>query len=314
MLWFKIYNKIADDRKIAALSIEAVGVWVLVLAIASRSSPRGTLPSDMEDLAFMIHRPVEMVKRAVAELVAAKMLTLESPETISIYKWESYQAPSTERTAAYKDAKKIRDREQMGTKGTSGNKGNKKEPLELELERELEKKLASQPLASHEDHQTCVVIAMELFGDQAANAITASKASIETKLGLVNAGPRAWDCFAAGLKEVSRRSKQPGSDPIRSVVGFALSLAEDYVIDGIPPEPVRIASGTQKAAEPIDRDKYVYKPDFVQNPKKAEYEARFVKAAALRDQWSREGMNYDDAFDKACLECNVNRPGGRRRA
>ena len=68
------------------------------------------------------------------------------------------------------------------------------------------------------------------------------------------------------------------------------------------------------AAEPIDRDKYVYKPDFVQNPKKAEYEARFVKAAALRDQWSREGMNYDDAFDKACLECNVNRPGGRRRA
>lgn len=97
MDWFRVYSSILDKPKFARMSPADIGYWVLFAAAASRRTPRGTLPDDVDELALMIHRPSADTRDALKRLRAAGLI-----ETIDgltwLHKWREYQPPSTERT------------------------------------------------------------------------------------------------------------------------------------------------------------------------------------------------------------------------
>jgi hypothetical protein len=108
--WFRTYHAILDKPRFARLSAEAVGYWTLFACAASRSSPRGSLPDDAEELALVIHRPAAAVAAMTETLLEVGLLERRPDGQIWMRKWEAYQPPSTERAGKSKQ------------KATRGNK------------------------------------------------------------------------------------------------------------------------------------------------------------------------------------------------
>lgn len=101
-------------------------------------------------------------------------------------------------------------------------------------------------------HQETVELALELFGDRVADAVSKSRADLTLKLEGPDGSP-CWDHFAAALRAVDRIRRRPGAKPIDSVVGLALALARESIALGeIPPEPVGAEAIKPRAAPKPD--------------------------------------------------------------
>ena len=51
MTWFKLHHEIVDDIKIRRFSSQEKWAWIVLLCLASKSSDRGTISADNDDLA-----------------------------------------------------------------------------------------------------------------------------------------------------------------------------------------------------------------------------------------------------------------------
>ena len=107
MHFARLHHDLLDSPKIGRLPMEAVGFWALCLAHAGRRNPRGTLPADLDALAFAIHRPAEEVERLMKMLVAARLVDV-TDDGYAMHDWERHQPTdsSAERTRRYREAKK----------------------------------------------------------------------------------------------------------------------------------------------------------------------------------------------------------------
>lgn len=99
-------------------------------------------------------------------------------------------------------------------------------------------------------HQEAVELAMELFGDTAADALSRSKLDIESMIQGVDGRPR-WDCYAAALRLADLIRRKPGAEPIRSLNGFCLDRAREWVVTGIPPGPVAVPNLPSRDSRPL---------------------------------------------------------------
>jgi hypothetical protein len=102
MEWFRTYHAILDKPKFARLPLEAIGAWLLFAAAACRSVPRGSLPTDVDELALLVRRPRETVEKMTEILLDDGLLERRKDGVIWLYKWEAYQPPSTDRATKSK--------------------------------------------------------------------------------------------------------------------------------------------------------------------------------------------------------------------
>jgi hypothetical protein len=109
------------------------------------------------------------------------------------------------------------------------------------------KKLASLPARETEfgSFEDCVIAVADFWGDQNANRLTAHHDKIAGRL---NADPDPqtgpclprWDCYLAAVDDLARRLKLPGAKAIDDPVFYVIPLAQEFMVNGIPPKPISV--------------------------------------------------------------------------
>jgi hypothetical protein len=127
--WFRTYSAMVHKPKVVNLTAEAIGYWTMFACVANQWSPRGSLPDDIEELAIIIHRPVETVGNMIEVLIDSGLLERRANGSVWFYKWETYQPPSTERANKSKG---------LQHPATSGNKSQPQKRREEKREEEKE--------------------------------------------------------------------------------------------------------------------------------------------------------------------------------
>lgn len=127
MDWFRFYDGVLDDAKVQQLPDRLFKVWINLLCLANRGSPRGTLPGSLEVIAFSLRMPVAALDKALADLEARGLFDL--PDGVRIpHNWSGRQYESDDVNAR---SRTFRERQQLSNKkdatlhatlhGTEGN-------------------------------------------------------------------------------------------------------------------------------------------------------------------------------------------------
>jgi len=90
MRWFRFYNETLHDPKVQRLPAELFRTWVNLLCIASENS--GAIPTDAENLAFLLHMNPKAVTASVQKLKLAGLL--DEDETLHPHNWNGRQYAS----------------------------------------------------------------------------------------------------------------------------------------------------------------------------------------------------------------------------
>jgi len=130
MPWFRMYSEILDDRKIARISRAAevpkatvIGVWTVLLALASESPERGSLlisdniPFTVEELCDETGLDHDTFSAIMTQLQSLGMLALEG-ETYKVVKWGTRQYASDNSTER---VKRFRQRQKATNETFQGN-------------------------------------------------------------------------------------------------------------------------------------------------------------------------------------------------
>ena len=263
MDWFRFHHKTLYAIKVQVLPIETRWRWVECLCLASENVSRGYLPP-VRQIAFAMRVSELEAQAAVDALIAAGLIDVEEPGKYWMHDWEEYQKKS-DNSAAYKAAQRApktkKGRRKKVSKDSPGNgQGHDEDtvgqngvqivskdmskgcpPTERE---ELSVLLVDNPRDAHGENedecttgdclQSCVELAAELLGDPIANAI--SKAGVQAGTQISN----RWDCMAAAIKTTSAQISGPKPPRIVNAWSYLRTIASDYVVMGIPPDPVPI--------------------------------------------------------------------------
>lgn len=114
--WLRLYSEILNDRKLKRICLKTgqpkaivIGVWVIILALASESPERGRLLIS-DDMPLTIDEIIEetglgeIAAVVIEALIEAKMIIVEEEE-LAVSKWDERQFDSdssTERVRAYR--------------------------------------------------------------------------------------------------------------------------------------------------------------------------------------------------------------------
>ena len=145
MEWFRVYSSILDKPNVCGLDAETLGYWVLFLAVANRSRPRGTITANAEELAWSIHKDAKAVERALQVLINTGLL-IKDGDVLRFHKWDQFQPPSTERANASREAKTQQSAtdcntmQQAATSATLGNKRNSSQQVATAATQEEKRK------------------------------------------------------------------------------------------------------------------------------------------------------------------------------
>jgi hypothetical protein len=122
MKWFRFYHDDLDDPRVQRLSGDEFKVWVNLSCLASRREERGTLPDDMDEIAFALRIGVDEAKSAVAALLSAGLLERDE-RGLRVTGWAERQYESddvTKRTRRHKAKKAVVPDETLTSTGKSG--------------------------------------------------------------------------------------------------------------------------------------------------------------------------------------------------
>lgn len=91
--WFRFYHEAIDDPKVQLLPPPVFKAWVNVLCIASRNTPRGTLPQEAET-AFQLRIDITEARKILTALRVAGLLDGDTGETLQVHGWNGRQMQS----------------------------------------------------------------------------------------------------------------------------------------------------------------------------------------------------------------------------
>lgn len=92
MNWLRLYHEVLDDPKVQRLEAPVFRAWINLLCLASRSQPRGVLPS-IEDIAFAL-RMEESEARRTVDILVERGLIEHGEAGLAPHNWEARQAKS----------------------------------------------------------------------------------------------------------------------------------------------------------------------------------------------------------------------------
>lgn len=121
MRWLRLYETVLDDPKVQRLSPELFKAWINVLCVACRKD--GIIPTNPDDLGFMLRTDAGTARRWFAELLAAGLIDCKPGGPPRPHDWDEYQFVSdnsTERVRAYR----ARKRASNGFDPDTGGGGN----------------------------------------------------------------------------------------------------------------------------------------------------------------------------------------------
>jgi hypothetical protein len=93
MTWFKLHHEIIDDIKIRRFTAQEKWAWIVLLSLASKSSDRGKITADNEDLAdYCEFNSTQDWLYYRDKLIIKGMLEINSTGGLTIIHWDDRQA------------------------------------------------------------------------------------------------------------------------------------------------------------------------------------------------------------------------------
>lgn len=93
MTWFKVHHEIVDDIKIRRFSAQEKWAWIVLLCLASKSSDRGTITADNDDLAdYCEFNSTQDWLYYRDKLISKGMLEINGSGDLAIVHWNDRQA------------------------------------------------------------------------------------------------------------------------------------------------------------------------------------------------------------------------------
>jgi hypothetical protein len=93
MTWFKLHHEIIDDIKIRRFSAQEKWAWIVLLSLASKSSDRGKVTADNEDLAdYCEFNSTQDWLYYRDKLIAKGMIEINATGGLTIVHWNDRQA------------------------------------------------------------------------------------------------------------------------------------------------------------------------------------------------------------------------------
>jgi hypothetical protein len=118
MTWFKLHHEIIDDIKIRRFSAQEKWAWIVLLSLASKSSDRGKITADNEDLAdYCEFNSTQDWLYYRDKLIIKGMLEINSTGGLTIIHWDDRQAkkPSDDPTRVKERVAKSRAKRKSET-------------------------------------------------------------------------------------------------------------------------------------------------------------------------------------------------------
>jgi len=107
MKWFRMYNDILDDHKIAKMSPKTFKLFTFFLAFSSECDSNGIIIENITDLSWRFRVTPKTLKTAIKELIDLDVISMVSEE-ITILNWNKRQFSSddvAERVKRHRDKK-----------------------------------------------------------------------------------------------------------------------------------------------------------------------------------------------------------------
>jgi len=93
MQWFRVYNEILDDPKIAKMDGETFRCFIYLLAVVSEQETEGVLEMSVEDVAWRLRVSQDMLSQSITYMVNNKIIKKEKNKII-IINWSKRQFSS----------------------------------------------------------------------------------------------------------------------------------------------------------------------------------------------------------------------------
>ena len=93
MQWFRVYNEILDDPKVAKMDGETFRCFIYLLAISSEKETNGIINMSISDISWRIRVPINTLEAAIAYFLDNNILTKENGLFV-ITNWKKRQFAS----------------------------------------------------------------------------------------------------------------------------------------------------------------------------------------------------------------------------
>jgi len=117
MQWFRVYNEILDDPKVAKMDGETFRCFVYLLAISSEQETDGIINMSIPDISWRIRIPINTLEAAIAYFLENNIITKENGSFI-ITNWKKRQFASDN---VGQRVKRYREKQCNVTSNVSGN-------------------------------------------------------------------------------------------------------------------------------------------------------------------------------------------------
>jgi hypothetical protein len=98
MRWLRLYDDVLDDPKVQRLSPELFKHWINLLCLANKGSPRGAIPTDLDDLSFRLRVSVDEATQILVRLSEAGLLERDDENRLHPHGWDQRQFKSDNTT------------------------------------------------------------------------------------------------------------------------------------------------------------------------------------------------------------------------
>jgi hypothetical protein len=111
MKWFRFYSEAVNDPKVQRLPGDLFKLWVNLLCLANENSERGTLPKDVEEIAWRLRMSGDDLRQQLHTLQGQKLLDWsEETGCFTCHNWNERQKPSddvTSRVNKYRNSSNV---------------------------------------------------------------------------------------------------------------------------------------------------------------------------------------------------------------
>ena len=136
MQWFRVYNEILDDPKVAKMDGETFRCFIYLLAISSEQETNGIINMSVFDISWRIRVPINTLEAAIAYFLENNIL-VKKDDSFVITNWKKRQFASDN---VGQRVKRYREKQCNVTSNVSGNVIEAEADTEADTEAEAEQK------------------------------------------------------------------------------------------------------------------------------------------------------------------------------
>ena len=164
MTWFKLHHEIIDDIKIRRFTPQEKWAWIVLLSLASKSSDRGIVEADSDDLAdYCEFNCTQDWLYYRDKLIAKGMLEINAFGSLAIVHWNDRQSkkPSDDPARVKDRVTKSRAKKKSESASQSQEDVSRYKALQVECNADVSPQIRSEEIRSEEIRSDQFLIAKE---------------------------------------------------------------------------------------------------------------------------------------------------------